>query len=85
MRFGFVRQKCFLLISKKGLVKTAKMMYNVINTYYTTLFLNFQEELPLFCKKKNAPIAKTQKGGMKAWKQNFKKRLEKALARLCVI
>lgn len=35
-------------MSKKGVVKTVKMMYNVGNTYYTTLFCDFQEESALF-------------------------------------
>ena len=53
----------FLRCSKKGLVKTAQMMYNVSNTYYTTLFLNFQEEMALFCKKRGLQMQEKQKGG----------------------
>ena len=50
MRFCFAGKKCFADI-QKGLAKTFKMMYNVSNTYYTTLFSNFQEEMTLFLKK----------------------------------
>lgn len=64
-------------MSKKGVVKTVKMMYNVCNTYYTTLFRNFQEETAHFLQKERTKFGK-QKGGSKIWKQNFKKRLEKA-------
>ena len=52
-------------------------MYNVCNTYYTTLFRNFQEETAHFLQKERTKFGK-QKGGSKIWKQNFKKRLEKA-------
>lgn len=40
--------KMFFEVVKKGLVKTDKMLYNVSNIYYTTLFWIFQEELALF-------------------------------------
>ncbi len=46
---------------KKGLVKTVKMMYNVSNTYYTTLFLIFQGERTLFYKKRGIQMKETER------------------------
>ena len=54
-------------------------MYNVINTYYTTLFLNFQEELTLFFVKKNSRIVKKQKGGSKSMETEFQKAVGKGI------
>ena len=48
-------------------------MYNICNTYYTTLFCNFQEDTVLFLQKEGTKSRK-QKGDGKIWKQNFKKR-----------
>ena len=51
----------FLPIAKKGLVKTAEMLYNISNTYYTTLFCVFQEQIALFCKKRSIQIKETER------------------------
>ena len=40
-------------------------MYNVSNTYYTTLFQDFQEELPLFCKKECSNCRKKRKAAQR--------------------
>lgn len=54
------------------------MMYNVINTYYTTLFCDFQEELTLFLQKEYTKKRK-RKGGSENMETEFQKAVGKGM------